>query len=194
MFLNLVFGYPRIIVKVFKVLRKWGDNLVILVLDLILWNRRSFLYMSKYMNMVDCLWVWPILASLMIEKIMLFFFFFQAIDTRDALAKSIYACLFEWLVEQINKSLAVGKRRTGRSISILDIYGFESFDVCFIYVLSLSLSPLLFNNYLYRFNLFLQRNSFEQFCINYANERLQQHFNRHLFKLEQEVLSCIFFV
>lgn len=82
----------------------------------------------------------------------------QAVDTRDALAKSIYACLFEWLVEQINKSLAVGKRRTGRSISILDIYGFESFD----------------------------RNSFEQFCINYANERLQQHFNRHLFKLEQE--------
>ncbi|KAK9935768.1 hypothetical protein M0R45_022853 [Rubus argutus] len=82
----------------------------------------------------------------------------QAVDTRDALAKSIYACLFEWLVEQINKSLAVGKRCTGRSISILDIYGFESFD----------------------------RNSFEQFCINYANERLQQHFNRHLFKLEQE--------
>ncbi|WZY97000.1 hypothetical protein YC2023_069329 [Brassica napus] len=82
----------------------------------------------------------------------------QAIDARDALAKSIYACLFDWLVEQINKSLAVGKRRTGRSISILDIYGFESFD----------------------------KNSFEQFCINYANERLQQHFNRHLFKLEQE--------
>ncbi|KAK9106296.1 hypothetical protein Syun_022307 [Stephania yunnanensis] len=82
----------------------------------------------------------------------------QAIDARDALAKSLYACLFEWLVEQINKSLEVGKRRTRRSISILDIYGFESFD----------------------------RNSFEQFCINYANERLQQHFNRHLFKLEQE--------
>ncbi|XP_034901178.1 myosin-1 [Populus alba] len=82
----------------------------------------------------------------------------QAVDTRDALAKSIYSCLFDWLVEQVNKSLAVGKRRTGRSISILDIYGFESFE----------------------------RNSFEQFCINYANERLQQHFNRHLFKLEQE--------
>lgn len=82
----------------------------------------------------------------------------QAIDTRDALAKSLYASLFEWLVEQINKSLNIGKRRTGRSISILDIYGFESFE----------------------------RNSFEQFCINYANERLQQHFNRHLFKLEQE--------
>ncbi|KAI4333727.1 hypothetical protein L6164_018498 [Bauhinia variegata] len=82
----------------------------------------------------------------------------QAIDTRDALAKFIYASLFDWLVEQINKSLEVGKQCTGRSISILDIYGFESF----------------------------QRNSFEQFCINYANERLQQHFNRHLFKLEQE--------
>ncbi|GMG98915.1 hypothetical protein Nepgr_000755 [Nepenthes gracilis] len=82
----------------------------------------------------------------------------QATDTRDALAKSIYSCLFDWLVEQINKSLCLGKRRTGRSINILDIYGFESFET----------------------------NSFEQFCINYANERLQQHFNRHLFKLEQE--------
>ncbi|XP_068639231.1 myosin-1-like isoform X1 [Aristolochia californica] len=82
----------------------------------------------------------------------------QAVDTRDALAKSIYASLFEWLVEQINKSLGVGKKCTGRHISILDIYGFESFE----------------------------KNSFEQFCINYANERLQQHFNRHLFKLEQE--------
>ncbi|XP_027929461.1 myosin-2-like isoform X2 [Vigna unguiculata] len=82
----------------------------------------------------------------------------QAIDARDAIAKFIYASLFDWLLEQVNKSLQVGKRCTGRSISILDIYGFESF----------------------------QNNSFEQFCINYANERLQQHFNRHLFKLEQE--------
>ncbi|KAK8706139.1 hypothetical protein V6N13_049714 [Hibiscus sabdariffa] len=82
----------------------------------------------------------------------------QAMDTRDALAKFIYASLFDWLVEQINKSLEVGKRCVGRSISILDMYGFESF----------------------------KKNSFEQFCINYANERLQQHFNRHLFKLEQQ--------
>ncbi|KNA06986.1 hypothetical protein SOVF_176050 [Spinacia oleracea] len=82
----------------------------------------------------------------------------QATDSRDALAKFIYARLFDWLVDQVNKSLEVGNRRTGRSINILDIYGFESF----------------------------QKNSFEQFCINYANERLQQHFNRHLFKLEQE--------
>ncbi|KAK3199233.1 hypothetical protein Dsin_022648 [Dipteronia sinensis] len=82
----------------------------------------------------------------------------QAIDSRDALAKFIYGSMFDWLGEQINKSLGVGKQCTGRYISILDIYGFESF----------------------------KNNSFEQFCINYANERLQQHFNRHLFKLEQE--------
>uniref|UniRef100_A0A1J3JFA2 Myosin-2 n=1 Tax=Noccaea caerulescens TaxID=107243 RepID=A0A1J3JFA2_NOCCA len=82
----------------------------------------------------------------------------QATDMRDGIAKFIYANLFDWLVEQINIALEVGKSRTGRSISILDIYGFESF----------------------------KNNSFEQFCINYANERLQQHFNRHLFKLEQE--------
>ncbi|KAM7498760.1 hypothetical protein LguiA_023174 [Lonicera macranthoides] len=82
----------------------------------------------------------------------------QAIDTRDALAKFVYASLFDWLVEKVNRALEMGKRHTERSISILDIYGFESF----------------------------QKNSFEQFCINYANERLQQHFNRHLFKLEQE--------
>lgn len=85
----------------------------------------------------------------------------EAIDTRDALAKSIYSSLFDWLVEKLNISLDVGKGFVGRSISILDIYGFESFN----------------------------RNSFEQLCINYANERLQQHFNRHLFKLEQEEYS-----
>jgi len=48
---------------------------------------------------------------------------------RDSLAKIIYASLFNWLVEQINISLEVGNSRTGRSISILDIYGFESFKV-----------------------------------------------------------------
>ncbi|MCD7464261.1 hypothetical protein HAX54_052361 [Datura stramonium] len=82
----------------------------------------------------------------------------QAMDTRDALAKFIYANLFDWIMDKINKSLAMGKEKTGRTINILDIYGFESFE----------------------------KNSFEQFCINYTNERLQQHFNRHLFKLEQE--------
>ncbi|KAH1127570.1 hypothetical protein AAZX31_06G236400 [Glycine max] len=82
----------------------------------------------------------------------------QATERRDAIAKFIYASLFDWLVEQVNKSLEVGKPHTGKSISILDIYGFQTF----------------------------QKNSFEQFYINYANERIQQHFNRHLFKLEQE--------
>ncbi|KAK4794122.1 hypothetical protein SAY86_012116 [Trapa natans] len=82
----------------------------------------------------------------------------QASNTRDALAQFIYSSLFDWLVDQINNSLDVGQQFTGRSINILDIYGFES----------------------------LKNNSFEQFCINYASERLQQHFYRHLFKLEQE--------
>lgn len=114
----------------------------------------------------------------------------QAIDARDALAKSIYSCLFDWLVEQINKSLVVGKRRTGRSISILDIYGFESFKVCscaLCYFVYFSFYSTYCTNFM--LSLCLKRNSFEQFCINYANERLQQHFNRHLFKLEQEVIS-----
>ncbi|KAI4339326.1 hypothetical protein MLD38_024282 [Melastoma candidum] len=55
-------------------------------------------------------------------------FFLQEIDTRDSFAKSICSCLFDWLVEQISKSLAVSKHQSGRSISILHICGFESFD------------------------------------------------------------------
>ncbi|XP_020257832.1 myosin-2-like [Asparagus officinalis] len=85
----------------------------------------------------------------------------QAIDTRDALAKSLYASLFDWLVGQLNKSLEVGDYYAGKSISILDIYGFEYFH----------------------------RNGFEQLCINYANERLQQHINQHFFKLGREEYS-----
>lgn len=60
------------------------------------------------------------------------------------------AGLFKWLVERINAALSVGKKKTETSLSILDIYGFECFKA----------------------------NSFEQLCINYANERLQQQFNR----------------
>ncbi|KAI9070663.1 hypothetical protein K1719_047376 [Acacia pycnantha] len=82
----------------------------------------------------------------------------QVSETRDALAQFMFASVFEWLIEKINKSLGAGKRHTGRSINIIDICGFESF----------------------------KKNGFEQFCVNYANERLQQHFNRHIFKLEQE--------
>eukprot|EP00879_Flechtneria_rotunda_P012719 GHRR01013282.1.p1 GENE.GHRR01013282.1~~GHRR01013282.1.p1 ORF type:complete len:1481 (+),score=699.13 GHRR01013282.1:1396-5838(+) len=82
----------------------------------------------------------------------------EAVEARDALAKALYAGVFNWVVAAINVKLEVGKRASGRFIAILDIYGFEQFTV----------------------------NSFEQLCINYANERLQQQFTRHLFALEQE--------
>ncbi|XP_049460223.1 unconventional myosin-Vb isoform X2 [Epinephelus fuscoguttatus] len=81
----------------------------------------------------------------------------QAANARDALAKHIYARMFDWIVEHINKSLHTSTKQHS-FIGVLDIYGFETFEV----------------------------NSFEQFCINYANEKLQQQFNSHVFKLEQE--------
>uniref|UniRef100_A0AAY4EQN7 Myosin VC n=1 Tax=Denticeps clupeoides TaxID=299321 RepID=A0AAY4EQN7_9TELE len=81
----------------------------------------------------------------------------RAVNARDALAKHIYAHLFNCVIQRINTALKVpGKQHS--FIGVLDIYGFETFDV----------------------------NSFEQFCINYANEKLQQQFNLHVFKLEQE--------
>uniref|UniRef100_A0A3P8W035 G protein subunit beta 5 n=1 Tax=Cynoglossus semilaevis TaxID=244447 RepID=A0A3P8W035_CYNSE len=81
----------------------------------------------------------------------------NAVASRDALAKHIYAKLFSWIVDSINGALKSALKQHS-FIGVLDIYGFETFDV----------------------------NSFEQFCINYANEKLQQHFNLHVFKLEQE--------
>ncbi|KAH9495971.1 Unconventional myosin-Va [Bulinus truncatus] len=81
----------------------------------------------------------------------------QASFARDALVKFIYSSLFDWIVTQINKSLH-SNTKTFKFIGVLDIYGFETFAI----------------------------NSFEQFCINYANEKLQQIFNMHVFKLEQE--------
>ena len=80
-----------------------------------------------------------------------------ATNARDALAKTLYARLFEWLVAKINTSIGQDAA-SKRFIGVLDIYGFESFKT----------------------------NSFEQFCINLANEKLQQHFNQHVFKTEQE--------
>ncbi|KAF4779118.1 hypothetical protein HER10_EVM0001155 [Colletotrichum scovillei] len=84
----------------------------------------------------------------------------QAIVVRDSVAKFIYSSLFDWLVDIINHSLATEEvlNRVISFIGVLDIYGFEHFA----------------------------KNSFEQFCINYANEKLQQEFNQHVFKLEQE--------
>ncbi|XP_010679210.1 myosin-9 isoform X2 [Beta vulgaris subsp. vulgaris] len=80
-----------------------------------------------------------------------------ATTSRDGLAKTIYSRLFDWLVDKINKS--IGQDPNSKClIGVLDIYGFESFKT----------------------------NSFEQFCINYTNEKLQQHFNQHVFKMEQE--------
>ena len=105
----------------------------------------------------------------------------QAQDKRDALAKMAYSSLFLWLVGRINETIAPSLDGRGRGdsvdgfspglrvsskaklnagfIGVLDIYGFEQFDT----------------------------NGFEQLLINYANEKLQRHFNRHLFEVEQEL-------
>ena len=84
-------------------------------------------------------------------------------ESRDALSKVLYSRLFDTLVALVNKSLHRGQNiaslGTSRTISILDIYGFECFAV----------------------------NDFEQLCINLANERLQGHFNATVLKREQEV-------
>uniref|UniRef100_A0A8C3GAR6 Osteoclast-stimulating factor 1 n=1 Tax=Cyclopterus lumpus TaxID=8103 RepID=A0A8C3GAR6_CYCLU len=80
----------------------------------------------------------------------------QATYTRDALAKALYARLFNYLVEAINK--AIQKPHEEFSIGVLDIYGFEIF----------------------------QKNGFEQFCINFVNEKLQQIFIELTLKAEQE--------
>ncbi|XP_010416021.1 PREDICTED: myosin-13 isoform X2 [Camelina sativa] len=77
--------------------------------------------------------------------------------SRDALAKFVYARLFDWIVNKINNS--IGQDPDSRNmIGVLDIYGFESFKT----------------------------NSFEQFCINLTNEKLQQHFTAHVLKMEQD--------
>ncbi|XP_028818757.1 myosin VIIAa isoform X7 [Denticeps clupeoides] len=86
----------------------------------------------------------------------------QALDVRDAFVKGIYGRLFVWIVEKINAAIykppSSQPKSVRRSIGLLDIFGFENFSV----------------------------NSFEQLCINFANENLQQFFVRHVFKLEQE--------
>lgn len=83
----------------------------------------------------------------------------QAEFGRDAFAKAIYDRLFTWILSRINASIVVPgsnnlQRRYNKVLGVLDIYGFEIFDV----------------------------NSFEQFCINYCNEKLQQLFIGKMFK------------
>ncbi|RLN76933.1 hypothetical protein BBJ28_00015394, partial [Nothophytophthora sp. Chile5] len=80
----------------------------------------------------------------------------QVRDKRDALAKSIYSSLFLWLVSELNRTISRTQDKWG-FIGVLDIYGFEKFEW----------------------------NTFEQLCINYANEKLQRHFNQHMLEVEQ---------
>ena len=84
------------------------------------------------------------------------------------MAKCLYGALFDWIVLQVNHSLLAKRENRdhqGYSIGVLDIFGFEDFS----------------------------KNSFEQFCINHANEHLQYYFNQHIFKFEQASLthSCL---
>ncbi|KNC79775.1 hypothetical protein SARC_07848, partial [Sphaeroforma arctica JP610] len=78
----------------------------------------------------------------------------QAADSRDALAMNLYAGLFKFVVGHINSVMMSGEKQF---IGVLDIFGFENFEV----------------------------NSLEQFCINYANEKLAHYFNNHIFGMEQ---------
>ncbi|KAM9305036.1 LOW QUALITY PROTEIN: myosin-IIIb-like [Gastrophryne carolinensis] len=89
----------------------------------------------------------------------------KATDVRDAMSKALYGRLFSWIVNRINSLLQPQKymastepnAESGMNVGILDIFGFENF----------------------------KRNSFEQLCINIANEQIQFYFNQHIFALEQ---------
>ena len=82
----------------------------------------------------------------------------QAMGYRDALCKALYESVFDWLVRFINHALEMGHASDGlKRIGVLDIFGFEKFET----------------------------NRFEQFCINYANEKLQNQFNKYVFEHEQ---------
>lgn len=89
-------------------------------------------------------------------------------DKRDSLAKLTYSSLFLWLVKRVNETLSQTSSLSGSPkrdqdkvgfIGVLDIYGFECFEI----------------------------NGYEQLLINYCNEKLQRHFNRHLFEVEQQI-------
>ncbi|XP_055518848.1 unconventional myosin-IXAa isoform X6 [Leucoraja erinacea] len=95
------------------------------------------------------------------ERLILPYKLSEAITVRDSMAKSLYDALFDWIVFRINHALLNNRDLEEHkilSIGVLDIFGFEDYE----------------------------NNSFEQFCINFANERLQHYFNQHIFKIEQE--------
>ncbi|XP_076142942.1 unconventional myosin-IXAa isoform X4 [Alosa pseudoharengus] len=96
------------------------------------------------------------------EKLIVPYKLAEAGTVRDSMAKSLYSALFDWIVFRINHALLNARDLEESteilSIGVLDIFGFEDYE----------------------------NNSFEQFCINFANERLQHYFNQHIFKLEQE--------
>ncbi|TNN54253.1 Myosin-IIIb [Liparis tanakae] len=85
----------------------------------------------------------------------------KAADVRDAMSKALYGRLFSWIVHRINTLLQpdmnICAAESGMNVGILDIFGFENF----------------------------KKNSFEQLCINIANEQIQFYFNQHIFALEQ---------
>ncbi|XP_008001917.2 unconventional myosin-Ia [Chlorocebus sabaeus] len=92
------------------------------------------------------------------EKVVTALNVMQAQYARDALAKNVYSRLFDWIVNRINESIKVGIGEKKKVMGVLDIYGFE----------------------------ILEDNSFEQFVINYCNEKLQQVFIEMTLKEEQE--------
>lgn len=86
----------------------------------------------------------------------------EAAAARDAMAKGLYGRLFDWIVNQINTLLSFNRPNNDNlAIGLLDIFGFENFP----------------------------HNSFEQLCINIANEQIQYYFNQHIFTWEQQVRS-----
>ncbi|XP_013128807.1 unconventional myosin-IXb isoform X3 [Oreochromis niloticus] len=90
----------------------------------------------------------------------------EAVAMRDSMAKSLYGALFDWIILHINHA-TMNRRDMEESVSclsigVLDMFGFEN----------------------------LQSNSFEQLCINYANETLQCYINQNIFRLEQEEFAA----
>jgi myosin heavy subunit len=83
----------------------------------------------------------------------------QALEKRDSLSRSIYSMLFSWLIDKINSSISARDDSQWAFIGVLDIYGFENFH----------------------------SNGFEQLLINYANEKLQNHFNKHIFQVFTDI-------